>query len=158
MVHYVAGVFPRPERRIAHGIADALRAACRGESEVVMVAVLVHPRPFLIVFDFGELDDFAVVGNHVTVQLHTVQVRVAPVHVGLSVVVHPHGGVDVIPVFLLPHERFADRVCERAVRRVGHKHAYAMAVYGAVHVPLAVTFHHLLSPGAVVSVIPFEVF
>src|SRR5574344_548349 len=60
-------------------------------------------------------------------------------------------------MLLSPHERFAKRVFEWAKGRVGNEHTYTIAVYRAIHIPLAVALNHLVSPCSVVSLIPSEI-
>ena len=156
--HYVASCLPRPGGAVAHGVADALGAACRGEGHVVFPLPLVHPRPFLVVFGpLVELDNVSRVRNHVFVQFHVVDVGVSPVHVSLPVVVNHHRGVYVVPVLTLPYERLAQRVFEWSVWRIGHENANAVSVDGAVHVVFAVSVHHLFGPRPIVVLSPGEV-
>ena len=83
--------------------------------------------------------------------------RIAPVHVCLTVSINPHRRVDVVPVLLLPYKRFADGVVEWSVGRVGNQHTDAVPVYGTVHIELPVALYHLLSPCSVFTVVPLEV-
>ena len=79
---------------------------------------------------------------------------VAPVHIGLTVVVDEHRGVDVVPVLLLPYQRLAERVFERTVGRVGHEHADAVTVERGIEVVLTVALDGLDGPGAVLTAAP----
>jgi hypothetical protein len=92
--------------------------------------------------------DVTIDGNHILVQTYPVHVRVAPVHVGLAVVVDEDGRVDVLPVLLLPDERLPERVLEGAEGRVRHQHADAVAMDRAVHVnfPFLSTTHSAHAP------------
>ena len=56
-----------------------------------------------------------------------------------------------------PHERFAKRVLEWTKRRVGNEHTDTIAVYRAIHIPLAIALNHLFCPCSVVSLIPSEI-
>ena len=96
-------------------------------------------------------------GYHVLVEPGPVYVRIAPVHVGLTVVVNKHRRINVFPMFLLPYQRMSQRVLERAEGAVGHQHADAVSMDGAVHVELAIPFHHAFRPGSVGAVVPFEI-
>ena len=60
-------------------------------------------------------------------------------------------------MLLVPYERFAEWVLERSKRRVGNKHSDAVTMYRTIHIPLAIALYYLLSPRAVVSLIPFEI-
>ena len=113
--HDVALHFPRAGGVFGHGVADALGAACGSVGQVILAVALVEPRAFLIVLQLAHAHDSAAIRNHVFVQRHVVQVRVAPVHVSLAVVVNPHRRVNVFPMLLLPHERLAEGVFERPV-------------------------------------------
>src|SRR5574344_1576626 len=83
----------------------------------------------LIVAYGVHLHDVALSGNHILVESHAICVGIAPIHISLSVVVNPHRRVDVIPVLLSPHERFAKRLLEWAKGRVGNEHTNTIAVY-----------------------------
>ena len=83
--------------------------------------------------------------------------RVAPVHIGLSVVINKHRGVDVVPVLFLPDERLSQRIDKGTVGRVGYQHANAVAVDGTIHIPFAVALHHAFGPGTIVALVPLEV-
>ena len=157
-VHYVSHRLPGAGGAVAHGVAYALGAAGGGEREIVVSVALVEPGALLIVvYLIVDRIDSAAIRYHVVVELDIIHVRVAPVHVCLPVVVDEHAGIDVVPVSSLPYQRLAERVVERPVGRVGHKHAYAVAVYRAVHVELAVALHDARGPGPVVAVEPLEV-
>ena len=81
-----------------------------------MAVALVEPRAFLVVlYLIVQFHHFALQRDHVVVQLGIVGVGVAPVHIGLAVFVGVHRRVDVVPVALVPNERFAERVLERSV-------------------------------------------
>ena len=60
-------------------------------------------------------------------------------------------------MLLLPHQRLTNGVVERSIRRIGHKHTNAVAVYRTVHIELSVALNHLLCPCAVVAIVPLEV-
>ena len=157
VVHDVSLVLPWSCRAVAHGVAYTLRAACGCECKVVFAVSLVEPWSFLVILDMRKLDDVSRVRDHVLVELYIIEVRVAPVHVCLTVIVDPYGRVDVIPVLLLPYKSASERIHEWSVWRVSHEHADSVAVDRAVHVELSVTLHDLLSPCSVVVLIPFEI-
>ena len=141
--HDVAFRYPRSCGGIAHGIAESLRTAGRGVCEIVVATAFVEPGTFLVVVHcpFGfvtpwhvkvdsgslllhwthhavygvEYQDVALGRDHVIVQFYAVGIGVAPVHIGLSVVVNPHGGIDVVPVALIPHQRLAEGILEGSV-------------------------------------------
>ena len=157
MVHYGAHGLPGTGGAVAHRVTDALRAAGRGESEVVMPVPLVEPGAFLIVVDLVvQLVDLAGIRYHILVERHPVDVGIAPIHIRLAVVVDEDSGIDVLPVLFLPYERFPERIHEGSVRAVSDKHSDAVPVDGAVHIELAVPLRDLQGPGAVVAVIPVE--
>ena len=60
--------------------------------------------------------DVAAGRYHILIELDVIDVWIAPIHIGLPVVVDKHRGVDVFPVLFLPHEGFPKRVFERSVR------------------------------------------
>ena len=82
--------------------------------------------------------------------------RVAPVHIGLTVIVGIDGGVNVVPVFLLPNERLTEGILERSVGRVGHEYADAMTVQRCIEVVLAIAFDGLDSPRSIFTRTPRE--
>ena len=157
VVHNVALVFPRPCGAVTHRIAYTLGAACRRKRKIVVSVSLIEPGTLLIIFDMRQFHDVARIGNHILVQLHIVEVGVAPIHVSLSVVIDEYGRIYIVPMLFLPHERLAYGVLERAVRRIGYEHAYAVTVNRAIHVELAVTLYNLFSPGSVILVNPLEI-
>ena len=157
VVHDVSLIFPRSCYLVAHSIAYALRAAGGSKSEIIFRVLLINPRTFLIIINMGELLDFARGAYHILVKLDVISMRVAPVHICLTVIVYPHRRIDVIPMFLLPYQRLADGVVERAIRRIGHKHSNSVTVYRTVHIELSVALNHLLCPCTVVTIVPLEV-
>ena len=157
-VHNVSHRTPRSRRLVAHRITDAFGAAGRGKGQVPVLAVLIQPGAFLIVVDMVvEFVYLALQRNHILVEQCPIGVRVAPVQIGLSVVVNPNCRVDVVPVFLLPKQGFSQRIDERSIGRISHQHTDAVSVNRTVHVELSVPFDHLLGPGTVVVVVPLEV-
>ena len=101
-------VLPRAVDALAHGIGR-LFGESHGEAQVVPVAPLVNPRRLGVevlsrrgerrLVDAGDADghDVALGLHHVVLELDVVELGVAPEHVGLTVVVNPHRGVDVLP-------------------------------------------------------------
>ena len=81
---------------------------------------------------------------------------IAPVHIGLSVIIGEDGGIDVVPMLLLPDQWFTQRVAERSIGRIGHKHTDAMSVEWGIEVVLAVALYGLYGPGAVLAAAPRE--
>ena len=142
---------------VAHGVAQPLVTAGGGKAQVVFVGALVEPRAFLVIVDVGQLGDADLHRSHVVVEQGVVAVGVAPVEVCLSVVVGVDRGVYVVPVLLLPHERLAQGVAERAVGRVAHEHADAVSVERGIEVVRAVALNGLDGPGPVVAAAPGEV-
>ena len=86
-----------------------------------------------------------------------IELGITPVHVGLSIIVDQHRGVNIVPMLLLPHERLADWISERTIGGIADKHAYAIAVKRAIHIVFTVAVHHLLGPGSVVAATPLEI-
>ena len=83
--------------------------------------------------------------------------RITPIHICLSIVVDPYGGVDIIPVFGAPYQRFAQWVLEWTEGRVGYEHADAIAMNRAVHIPFAIALDDLFCPSSIVTFVPFEI-
>ena len=79
---------------------------------------------------------------------------IAPVHIGLSVVIGEDGGVDVVPVLLLPDQWLTQRVAEWSVRRIADEHTDAMSVEWGIEVVLAIALYGLYGPGAVLAAAP----
>ena len=120
MVHNMSLMLPRSCGRLAHGVANSLGTAGRGECQIVPllttgIPARPEPRSFLIVFYGVHLHNLARSGNHVFVELYAIGMRIAPIHIRLSVIVNPYGGVDVIPVLGTPYERFPYRIRKGAV-------------------------------------------
>ena len=133
--HDVVLPYPRTRRTVAHGVAQRLRTAGGGITQIVMPVALIDPRSFLIVLhrpvglllirhpevDLGsfvldrahhtvfgiEYADIATGGDHILVELDVIDMRVTPVHIRLSVVVDEYRRVDIVPMLFLPNERFA---------------------------------------------------
>ena len=105
----------------------------------------------------SHLHDVATGGNHILVEFDAIEIGIAPIHIGLTVIINKHGRVDVVPVLFLPDERFAQRIDKGTVGRVGHQHADTVAVDGTIHIPLSVAFHHAFGPGTIVALVPLEV-
>ena len=142
--HDVVLPLPRTRRTVAHGVAQGLRTAGRGITEVIMTVALIDPRTFLIVLhgpvgslrfghpkiDLGTLfldgthhtilriehTDVTTGRNHILIELDVIDMRIAPVHIGLTIVINEHRRIDVIPMLFLPYERFAKGIFERTVR------------------------------------------
>ena len=81
---------------------------------------------------------------------------VAPVHIGLAIVIDKDRGIDIVPVLLLPYEGLTKGILERTIRRVGHEHANAMTMKGSVEIVLAIALDGLDGPGTVVATAPLE--
>ena len=77
--------------------------------------------------------------------------RVAPVHIGLTVVIGIYGGIDVVPVFLLPDQRLAEGIFKWTVGRVGNEYTDAVTMQWCIEVVLAIALNGLDSPGAVIT-------
>ena len=156
--HDVAFRLPRACGAVAHSIAQRLGAAGGGIAQIVMSSTLVEPGAFLIVFDvIVELGDAAFQRSHVVVQKGVVGIGVAPVHIGLPVVIRKDGRVDVVPVLFLPDERLAERVVERAVGRVADEDTNAVPVKRGVEVVFTVALYRLDGPRAVVAAAPGKI-
>ena len=107
VVHDVSLMFPWSRWRLAHGIANALWATCRGEGKVIPIATFPEPRTFLIVFYLTHCHYFPLGWDHVFCKFNTIRMWIAPVHISPSVVVNPYWRVDVVPVFLSPYKWLA---------------------------------------------------
>ena len=156
--HNVAFHLPRPGGVFSHGVADTFRAASGSVSQIILAITFVEPRTFLIVLQLAHAHDGAAIGNHVFVQRHIIQVRVTPVHIGLSVIVNPDSRVNVFPMFLLPYKRFSDRVFKWSIGRIGNQYADAVPVEGAIHIKLTIALHYLLCPCTVITLTPSKLF
>ena len=82
--------------------------------------------------------------------------RVAPIHICLSVVINKHRGVDIIPVLRLPHQRLTKRILERTIRRVGYQNADAMTMKRCIEIVLAIALYGLDGPCTIVAGAPRE--
>ena len=157
--HDIALALPRSGGRVAHGIAQRLGTTGRGIAQIIMAIALVEPRSFLVMFYMiRKTHDAVFQGNHVVIQSRIVRIRVAPVHIRLSVVIGKHAGVDVIPVGLIPYYRFLQRIAERSVGRVGSEHTDAMTVQRCIEIILAIALNGLNRPCPVLTATPREVF
>ena len=150
--HHYALVGPGTGGGGSGRVADILGAAVGGEDVIVRAIALVHPGAFgelgaECLLSGGDGDDAAGVRDHVLIQFDVVNTRVAPVHVGLAVVVDHDCGVDVA----VGDKGLADRVFVRAGDGVAHADADAVgrasAGHGRVEVKLAVALDGLGSPG-----------
>ena len=106
---------------ITHRITNPLRTTSRGESHIIMPVTLIYPRSLLIMLRLiSQFYNFSRIGNHILIQLHIVNIRIPPIHISLSVIVNKYGRINVVPMFLLPHQRFVQWVFERTIRRICH--------------------------------------
>ena len=101
--------------------------------------------------------DVATGRNHILVELDVIDIGIAPVHVGLTVIVNEHRGIDVLPMLLLPNQRFAKGVFKRSVGRVSHQHTDTMSVQWCIEIVLTIAFDSLDSPGTVLTRTPGEI-
>ena len=122
-----------------------------------MAIAFIEPRAFLIVRDMWQFRHLTGQRCHVLAQLSPEGVGVAPVHISLSVIVGKYRGVDIIPVALVPYQRFAKGILEGTIRRVGLEHPDAMSVQRGIEVVLAVALHGLDGPGTILTTAPGEV-
>ena len=148
---------PRTGGAVAHGVSQCLGAAGGRVGQIVAAVALVEPRSFLIMLDMRQFCHAVLQRDHIIVEARIERMRISPVHICLSVVVGEHGRVDVEPVGPIPYERFAQRVAERAVGRVGHEDADAVAVERSIEVIFAVPFHGLYGPSSILTASPGEV-
>src|SRR5690606_1180407 len=131
-----AAIRPRTLDRGRGGVGDAfvgMRVAVeRGVGQVVQVAALVQPGPFLEV-GWGDLGDRAVDLDHVRLEPRDVGLAVAPGQPGAAVVVGEDGRVDVLPAVGAPGRHLAGdqgrtfRIDEGAGGRTGNGHADGLA-------------------------------
>ena len=157
-LHDVATALPWTLRRVGHSITQTFGTAGGSISEIPMALALIEPRSFLIVVDVVvEFHDVAFGRYHIATEADIVGVGIAPIHPRLAFLVDEDRRVNIIPMFLLPHERLAQRVAEGAIRRVGHEDPDAVAMKWRVEVVLAVALYGLNGPGAVVARAPLEV-
>src|SRR5690554_4569068 len=133
--HHHAPVLPGPFRAMTGRVADMFRQGTIWPEEIIEIVSLIEPGPFLvecaslrIIFSFSErllgkgyFYDLSLVGDHILVQFHVVEIWVPPVKIGLSVIVDKDGGIDISPVGLC--QRLTYRIIERPQGGVGHCHA-----------------------------------
>ena len=151
-VHDLALMHPRPGRPLAHRIADPFGAAGRCVGHVIVARPFVEPRPFLIIGWLGNLLNFAGIGHHALVQLDVPQAGIAPVEIGLPVIVDPHGRVDI--AIARRDQRLADRILERTFRSVRYgdgDHILGRSGHAdrRIKVEFAIAFDHLRRPGII---------
>ena len=158
---------------VAHTIGNALRNTTGSVHHIILVllaldpllALLDHllalhdPRALGITLHLGVALHFAIEFNHVLLELDAIELRVAPIEVGLSIVVNHDRGVDVVPLTVLV-KWLAQRVAIRTFHLVGYSHADGHAVRDVgvnwyIKIELTVALDALRSPGAVVG--PLEV-
>ena len=179
-------VFPHPRTcgRVAHCITQSLRTAGSGISQIVMTVTLIEPRSLLIVLQspisflrpgyakvcFGSLfldrahhtilrinhKDIALCRNHILIELDAIDMWVTPVHISLPIIIDEDWGVDIIPMFLLPHKGFTQWITERTVRRISYQHTNTMTMQRSIEIILAVMLYRLNSPRTVITTAPFE--
>ena len=114
-----------------------------------MAITLVEPRTFLIVGNMRKFGDTTGQRRHVVAQLCPERMGVAPVHIGLTIVVGIDAGVDIKPVALVPYQRLAERIFERSIGRVSHQHTDAMTMQWSIEIVFAIALYRLDSPGTV---------
>ena len=107
--------------------------------------------------DMRKFGDLALQRDHVVVQLGVEGVGIAPVEVGLSVIVSIHRRVDVEPVALVPYQWLAQGVLEGSVGGVGLQYGDAMTVEWGIEVVLPIALHRLDGPGSVLTTAPGNV-
>ena len=157
-VHDHALVRPGAGGFVAHGVADAFRAAGGSVRQVVMTVLFPDPGTFLVILGFGRFfDDFAGGGNHVFVQFDVVQVGVAPVQVSLTIVIDEGRRINVVPDVVGVDQPFTQGILEGTVRTIGYQNTDTTPVNGAVEVKLAVALDALNSPGAIILSGPLEI-
>ncbi len=102
------------------------------------------------------LPDAGVEGNHVLVQLHRPQIGIAPVEIGLALVVDVNGRIDAVveAAGVAGDQRFFNGVGVGPEGVIGHQHADAPALHRAIKIPFAIPLDRLGSPGAVVKTVP----
>lgn len=151
-IHDVASVSPRPCWTVAGGVTDFfVAAAVGGVDHVVGGATFVDPWPLDEIGQRGGLDASRVT-DHVAVQPHVLQGGVAPVHVGLSVIVDEDSRVDVARC--TPRQVRAKWVSKRADWVVGNRDTNSgtgVVVQRHIQEIGSVSFDGLRRPGAVVA-------
>ena len=155
--HNISFCTPWSGSFVAHGIANPFRATSWSESHVIMPVPFIHPRTFLVMFRFiFHLYNFPRIWNHILIQFHIINIRIAPIHIRLSVIINKYGRVNVIPMLLLPNQRFVQWVFKRTVRRVGDQYANTITMNRAIHIKFAITFDDLFCPGTVITFHPIK--
>ena len=137
----------------AQAIPDAFRTAGGGIRQIVNSVAFIKPRTFLIVPWLRWLfDHIARKGNHVLVQFHIIDIRVAPIQIGLAVIVNEYGGINVLTA--PGDQRFAEGVHKRTGRTIrdGHGNGHrAVPLLGnrTIQIELTIAVNALARPGAV---------
>ena len=92
--------------------------------------------------------------DHIFIQFGIVKMRITPIEISLTILVHPDGRVDIVPTSII-EKRFAQRILERTGRRICHSYADSHSarqfrVRTDIPVILTITFDSLCCPGTVV--------
>ena len=92
--------------------------------------------------------------DHIFIQFGIVKMRITPIEISLTILIHPDGRVDIVPTSII-EKRFAQRILERTGRRICHSYADSHSarqfrVRTDIPVILTITFDGLCCPGTVV--------
>ena len=156
-LHNIAFPFPRTSRTVAHSITQSLRTTCRCESQIIMAITLIEPRSLLIVGDVRQFCYTTCQRCHIFAQLCPESMRITPIHICLTIIIGINRGIYIKPVILIPYQRFAQRIFERTIRRIGLKHADSMSVKRSIEIILAIALYILNSPSSILTTAPREV-
>ena len=92
--------------------------------------------------------------DHIFIQFGIVKMRITPIEISLTILIHPDSRVDIVPISII-EKRFAQRILERTGRRISHSYADSHSarqfrVRTDIPVILTITFDGLCCPGTVV--------
>ena len=155
--HDVVLPLPGPCGRIAHRIAQSLRATGGGKGAIVMSIALIEPRAFLIMLDVGQLCHLTLQRDHIIVEFGVEGMWISPIQVSLSVGVGIDRRIDVEPVALVPYQRLTQWILERTIRGVGFQDGDTVPVEWGIEVVFPIALYRLDGPGSVLSTAPGDV-
>ena len=129
----VANVFGKAAGRIHHVIqtiplakprAFLVESVARTPTATVAAAEALNGQRHL---HHAFVADGGVEGNHVLIQFDIEQMRIAPIHIGLAVIINEDRRVNV--ALSRRHQPMAERIVKRAGRAVRHRHADGPAAF-----------------------------
>ena len=155
--HDISLAFPRTCGRITHGIPQSLRTTGSGIAKIIVSVTLIEPRTFLIILYMWEFHYTVLQRYHIVIQTGIEGVWITPIHIRLSVIIGINRRINVIPVALIPYQRFSYRVLERSIGRIRLQHSDAMSVKWCIEIVFPVTLNSLYSPGSILPAPPGDI-